>query len=195
MEPLQEIRTDPDGAPSRLGTESAIAVSPSIVEHSHGWREFLARAMAYRSRVYPPTVKRVRFVRIEDEAARSQVGDIWVARLSGRVGDLRSTRSAAGVAPCRFVRLSAETAIKQVIHHPELTIADYLRVREVIEHGELFASKEGHRLVFFREFEDGRLYRAIVKLTDTNRTYLATFHRAKPHDLRAARQRAPKNAP
>ena len=82
--------------------------------------------------------------------------------------------------------LSAETAVKQVIHHPDLTLAEYLRLRKVIEHGERFV-KDG-RLVFFQETDAGHLYRAIVKMGADNRLFLVTFHRAKPRDRRAARR-------
>ena len=88
----------------------------------------------------------------------------------------------------RTVRLSGETATKQTVGHTDLTSEDYARVQGILDEGELFAGRD-HRVIGFIE-EDGRSWRAVVKVTeDGAETYLASFHRAKPRDLAAARRR------
>ena len=86
------------------------------------------------------------------------------------------------------VRLSRETAAKQTARHPDLAPADYARLQRILDEGELFMASERMTLGFIEE--DGYLWRAAVKATaDGSETYLATLHKAQPHNLDAARRR------
>ena len=86
------------------------------------------------------------------------------------------------------VRLSGETAAKQTARHPDLAPADYARLQRILDEGELFMASERMTLGFIEE--DGYLWRAAVKATaDGSETYLATLHKAQPHNLDAARRR------
>ena len=85
------------------------------------------------------------------------------------------------------VRLSAETARKQADRHPDLAPADYALVQRILDNGELFRDRNG--VIGFLEM-DGRLWRAVIRtFDDGTETYIATFHKARPNDLRAARRR------
>ncbi len=106
-------------------------------------------------------------------------GDFAVALLDGRVAGAIGARSKA-------VILSGRTAEKQGRRH-RLEADDYARVQRILDEGELFV--DGNGAIGFIE-EDGRLWRAIVRtFNDGSETYLNTLHRARPHDLRAARRR------
>ena len=146
---------------------------------------FLARVTAYRRRAFAPTTKRFRIVRIEDKAARVRIGGL-------AIGVLSRERSPLGFAPdievdpVRLVWLSPETAVKQIIHHADLTAADYLRLPDLLEYGEIVAV-DGRRFSFFFDFGRGGLYRAVVKQARTNELFLTTFHPAQARNLRSAR--------
>ena len=159
--------------------------APSPVASSEELAGFLTRAAAY-GRELERTKGRVRVVRIEDQAARNRIGSLCVALLSDPARARLETASATDSALCRAVLVSAETAVKQATHHPDLTLDEYLCLREVIEYGEL-SVKDG-RLVFFHQTGNGRLYRAIVKAGAEKQVLLVTFHRARPRDRRAARR-------
>ena len=61
-------------------------------------------------------------------------------------------------------------------------------MQRIFDGGELFA-EHGTRAIGFLE-EDGRLWRAVVKATeDGSETYIATFHKAHPWNIAAARRR------
>ena len=88
----------------------------------------------------------------------------------------------------RTVRLSGETAAKQTVRHPDLAPADYARIQRIFEEGEVFVSDDRRIYAFVQE--DDRLWRAVIKATrDGSETYLASLHRAQPHNLDAARRR------
>ena len=87
----------------------------------------------------------------------------------------------------KTVRLSGETAAKQTVNHHDLSPQDYARVQRLLDGGELFV-KDDRRAYAFLE-EDGRLWRAVVKVTeDGSETFLVTYHRAQHYDLPAARR-------
>ena len=174
----------------RLDSAEETAWRATIRSTLHGpdLDRFLAETWAYRYRAFPPEATRVRLVGIADEAFKDRVGTLPVAFLGD--GACHTLEWPAASDLDRVVRLSPETAVKQHLHHSDLTVAEWRRVPEVIERGEVLRAKRRHHLVFFREFDGRRLYRALVKLTSNNELFLATFHRARPHDLRAARRQA-----
>ena len=83
------------------------------------------------------------------------------------------------------VRLSRDTAITQVHRHPDLEPGDYATVQRLVDEGELFTVGKHHAIGFLQV--DGKMWSADVKATgDGSRNYLASFHRAQPHDLEKA---------
>ena len=105
-----------------------------------------------------------------------------MARLDDPILDALGGRS-------REVRLSRQTADKQVARHPELAPDDYGLVQVLIDHGTAVLEKK-RTLVFVGETGMGKWWRAVVKRTaDERRTYLVTFHRIKRNQVAAARRR------
>ena len=138
-----------------------------------------------------------------DDLARAAVGTPWQTPLFARYltgaadGDWpvavlpEAILSAIG-GRSRTVRLSGETAAKQTARHPDLAPADYARIQRIFDEGEVFTAS--HRIVIGFVEEEGRLWRAVVKATgDGAETYLASLHRAQPHNLDAARRRMAKS--
>ena len=162
--------------------------------HGSELDHFLAETWAYRNRVFPPGPRRVRLVEIDDETFKSRVGNLPVAFLRTDACSRFELPADRASALDRVVQLSPETAVKQHLHHRDLTVADWRRIPEVIDRGEIFRAAGRHHLIFFHRFDDGRLYRALVKLTSKNELFLATFHLARPQDLRAARRLALEDA-
>ena len=134
--------------------------------------------------------------------ARAAIGSPWRTQLFRRflrtaapgrdLGDWPVAMVPAAVqsairARSHTVRLSAKTARKQADRHPDLAPADYALVQRILDDGELFRDRNG--VIGFLEM-DGRLWRAVIRtFDDGTETYIATFHKARPNDLRAARRR------
>lgn len=91
-------------------------------------------------------------------------------------------------ADSRTVRLSAATAAKQALRHPDLRVEDYALVQRILDEGELFHVGERFATGFLET--DGRWWRAVFKATrDRAETYLVTLHRARPSNYRATKRR------
>lgn len=152
--------------------------------------EFCAQVAAY-DRAHPEARKGEGPVAIPQED-RDRIGEIPVAVLGRRARAALKRKTRAESTPSRIVRLSAETALKQLKHSDlglkrPLTNEDYRLLPEIFEHGEVLSITD-YELAFFREV-DGELYATVVKRTEDARVYLKTFHRARDRDLHAARRR------
>ena len=81
----------------------------------------------------------------------------------------------------KAVLLSDETLAKQKQHHPELSLAEYRLLPEVIVKGK--AIEFGEQNIHFYTTH-GRLYRAVVKTTEKrHENYLTTFHISRDKQL------------
>ena len=88
------------------------------------------------------------------------------------------------------VRLSASTAAKQALRHPDLAPDDYARVQRILDRGEMFRDRRDPRAAVDFLDMDGRLWRAVVKATENRaETYLVSLHRAHRRQRLAARER------
>lgn len=170
------------------GPEAAETALRSLLE-GPTLADFLAEVTAYRRRAFPPTVERVTSVRIEDEAVRNRLGPVPIALLGGRRRGALPLPPGAETRSAGLVRLSPETAVKQVIAHSDLGVRHYRWIADLIAGGEMLVQDE-RRLVFFDEFDTDGLFRTVVKQTPNNELYLTTFHRAKPRDRVAARRKS-----
>ena len=151
---------------------------------------FLARALAYCRRVFPTPVNRVDFVRIEDEADRRRIGGFPVSTLDDRARSALRPPPNDRWQPNRLVWLSAENGVKQVINHGDLTAADYRRLPEVIERGEMVREADGRHLAFFLEIGPDYSYKAVVKQTANNEIFLTTFQKIRNEDVPRAKRRS-----
>lgn len=208
-----ENKLDPDdprsrpSSPERSGRQSLIehleerlrcaddahvrAAVRSIVE-SPILEEFRARVAAY-DRDHPEARRGEGPVAIPQREIRDRIGEIPVGVLSRRARAALKRPTGAEFTPSRIVRLSAETALKQLKHSDPglkrpLTNDDYRLLPEIIEHGWMVVT--GHRTLEFFCKSSGRMYRAVVKQTGNHRVYLATFHYAEDRHLRGALRRA-----
>ena len=149
---------------------------------------YLADVLLYRRAAFGAAVRRVKYVRIA-ASDRARIGCFPIAVICRPARPAPDAPTGGGTAMTRVVWLSPETAVKQVIHHDDLTVAEYRLLPDVIEHGEVLGRNDGVRRFVFHELEDGTLYRVIVKRTPDGHLFLATFHRAKQRDRRAIRRR------
>ena len=93
------------------------------------------------------------------------------------------------------MRLSPESALKQVINHPDLTTGDYRLLPEVIRRGRMLREADGRHLAFFLGIDHRHSYKAVVKRTSNNELFLTTFQKIRNTDVpRAERRSAEKNA-
>lgn len=91
--------------------------------------------------------------------------------------DAASIGSSATVA-----RLSPETYAKQVKRHPDLTLADYLLVQEIVEHGEKY-QQDDRNMAFVLNQPGGMV--VIVKATmNGNELYATSLYRISRDDLK-----------
>ena len=158
---------------------------------------FLARALAYRRRVFPTPVNRVDFVRIEDEADKHRIGEFPVSMLDDRARNALRPPPNDRRQPSRIVWLSAENCVKQVINHGDLDAADYRRLPVVIHSGEMVREADGRHVAFFLEVGPDYSYKAVVEQTVNNEIFLTTFQKIRNEDVPRAKRRskrAPRNA-
>ena len=180
------------------GPEAAEAALRSLLE-GPTLPDFLAEVTAYRRRAFPATVKQVRRVEIQDETVKRRIGEIPISTLRDHALGAPEHAFYCLARPPRVVRLSAESAVKQVINHPDLTTEDYRRLPEVIRRGRKLREPEGHHLAFFLEIDSRYSYKAVVKRTSNDEVFLTTFQkignsdvpRAERRSLKKSRRRAP----
>lgn len=99
------------------------------------------------------------------------------------VGVLHPDVAEAIGAEQREVVLSADTAEKQAVRHPELTAHDYGALADVVASPQLAVLDRDGRVVLFRRV--GRLFLAAVKRTaDGSETFAVTYFRAGAKDVR-----------
>ena len=104
------------------------------------------------------------------------------------VGVLHPEVAEAIGAQDREVRLSAETAEKQLARHPDLTVHDYAALAELVAAPELAVADGERHVILFKRV--GRLLLAAVKRTaDGGETYVVSLFRAHPKDLRRIARR------
>ena len=114
---------------------------------------------------------------------RGDAGDWPVARMPDA-----ALAATGGRSPT--VRLSASTAAKQALRHPDLAPDDYARVQRILDRGKMFRDRRDPRAAVGFIEADGRLWRAVVKATENRaETYLASLHRAHRRQRLAARER------
>lgn len=143
--------------------------------------DFLRRVTDYRNSTYPPEAKRVPKVRMKDEE-KARIGHLFVAALNDPAREALPPPPGLGSTPTRLVRLSPETAVKQVLHHGDLTAADYRRIPDLIEDDRF--QKTGDRKLSFFGYYDGRWHRAMVKQAKAaDEIYLASYHKARPNQV------------
>lgn len=145
---------------------------------------FLAMVVDYRRRMFPPTVRRVKHIRIADPAVKNRIGEFPVAVISCRARSALDPWPGAASPVTRVVCLSAETAMKQVINHPDLTADHYRLLPNLIEEGYAVV-EDGRNLIFFRRFGP-RWYKAVVKQTARSELYLTTFRKANLNQVPSA---------
>lgn len=184
IEHLEERLRCADDARVRAAVRS-IVESPIL-------EEFRARVAAY-DRDHPEARRGEGPVAIPQREIRARIGEIPVGVLTRRARAALKRPTGAEFTPSRIVRLSAETALKQLKHSDPglkrpLTNDDYRLLPEIIEHGEmcLVADQE---MELFLEVK-GDLYAVVLKQTEDDRVYLKTFHRAQDRNLCAARRRS-----
>lgn len=135
---------------------------------------FLRRVTDYRNSTYPPEIERVQRVRMKDED-KARIGHLFVAALGDPVRGALPPPPGIGSTATRLVRLSPETAVKQIINHRDLMTTDYRQIPDIIENGDPFLGQRG--MIFFRVIDD-YAYKAVIKpARDANEVFLVSFHK------------------
>lgn len=175
------------------GVEAAEAALRSFLE-GPTLPDFLAEVTAYRRRAFPATVTRVVFVKIRDEALKDRIGHLPMALLNDGATATSGPLPNRWPGPLRVVRLSPESAVKQVINHPDLTTEDYRRLPAVIRHGRMCREPDGRHLAFFLEMDSRYSYKAVVKRTANDEVFLTTFQKIGNSDVPRAERRSLKKS-
>lgn len=124
-------------------------------------------------------------------AARALSGDAFVAWAEQPVGDwpigvLSALAMKKIAAQTDVVRLSAETLQKQRREHPDLSLADYQRVQDTLERGEIVP--ESDRVIFF-VLDEPAGFTSVVKATRTGKAaFLTSFRRLSSEGGKRARE-------
>lgn len=121
---------------------------------------------------------------------QSPVLDDWVAQPEGELpaGVVDRDAQKAMGAKSQVVRLSPDSLDKQADSHPDLGVADYRGLPEVLEGGALI-KQDARRMVVLRQ-RDGQWWKAVVKRTgDGERLYVVSYHRADADEVKRERKR------
>ncbi len=141
-----------------------------------------------------PDEAKARRVEIRDRVFEQRLGDFWIALLDERARRALKAPAGAELRPTLLVRLSPETALKQLKHlDPEkhrqpLRLSDYRRLTDIIEDGDLTVNEDGKHLSFVHF--DGHWYEAVIKQTSNNELFLKTFHKVQNRDLARTKRRS-----
>ncbi|MGL4906000.1 MAG: hypothetical protein ACRC38_04445, partial [Plesiomonas sp.] len=122
---------------------------------------------------------------VTPEIARTSVKEMvtgpsfaaWYQRPAGAFPVAYMERSAAAElgASTQLVSLSEETLAKQLRHHPELTVDEYLWVQQAIDEGEAIPGNQPNSTVYLLE-EHG--YVVVLKVTrDGKQVFLTSLRR------------------
>lgn len=79
------------------------------------------------------------------------------------------------------VQLSEYTLSKQIIEHPELTLADYQKLPDIIERAEVITQEGKNKLVFLK---DGDKYNLAVIKDTQGGLYMATYYKTGERELK-----------
>ena len=171
------------------GAEAAEAALRALLE-GPALIDFLAEVTAYRRRAFPATVTRVVFVKTRDDLLKGRIGHLPIAILEDGASATPEPLPNRRPGPSRVVRLSAETAVKQVVNHPELTTEDHRRVPEVVRRGRMLREIGGRHLAFFLESDSRHSCKAVGKRTSNDEVFLTTFQKIRNSDVRRAERRS-----
>lgn len=176
------LMDDLNGKIERADYDLARSTVGSIVDGPI-FGHFQHQATNYANRTFPPGVKRVRQVRMKDED-KAAMGHLLVSVLNDQARNTLPRPPSLKVTPTRLVRLSPENAVKQIVNHGELTMADYRQIPSVLEHGEASPDPHGDPrvLVFRRDIDNRYAYKAVIKQTANNEVFLTSFRKEKIAD-------------
>lgn len=146
-----------------------------------GWRASQGTAFAGKVAAAPPA--------LAEAAINERVSsDDFLRFLGDPAGDMpvfllpAEAASALG-AKSRVGLLSAETMLKQLRHHPELTADEYRRLPEIGTRPALIV-QDGAQTVVLVQQSDGRWYHAAVKVTANGAaTYMTSFRRTDDRSI------------
>lgn len=86
-------------------------------------------------------------------------------------------------APSALVTLPTGVFLKQLKSHPELTLADYRALPDIVESAVSVIAQGDEKLIFFKD-RSGRLMKAVVRYDDRERLpYVVSFQIAQPREI------------
>ncbi len=86
-------------------------------------------------------------------------------------------------APSALVTLPTGVFLKQLKSHPELTLADYRALPDIVESAVSVITQGDEKLIFFKD-QSGRLMKAVVRYDDRERLpYVVSFQIAQPREI------------
>ena len=75
------------------------------------------------------------------------------------------------------IKFSADTMIKNILEHPEITVSEYLNIRKYVKNAEYILLKNTKNLIYFK-IED-KIYQFVIKTTkDGCENFITTFHKS-----------------
>ena len=87
------------------------------------------------------------------------------------------------------VLLSWETVVKQKARHPDIRLAEYCLIPDVVHLG-LAAQEHPNQLIFCYEHPSGRRFRLNVKATFIGELFVTNFHQTRRRQTKAIFARA-----
>lgn len=104
----------------------------------------------------------------------------WLSAPSGSWPIVRiDDETAAAIGSTRKIGvLSAESAVKQSLHHPDLSPADYALAQAVVDHATQRFQQDARRMIFIREIDGDQGHVLVVKATIADgQLFVVSFRR------------------
>ncbi len=133
----------------------------------------IGEQLAGRVESWPPKVSRLFLA----DTLSSRMFEAWYKNPEGNfpVGYLKTREQKRLGAKTRTTLLSEETVVKQKLHHPELTAAEYISVQETIDKGVVV--QDGEKSLVFVLQDRAQGYVTVVKSTLSGESLFVTSFR------------------
>lgn len=99
-----------------------------------------------------------------------------------KVGNISQKLSKSINSETTIIKFSADSLIKNIIEHPELSIEEYEKISEYLNNAEYILKKNNKNLIYFKI--NNKIYQFVIKQTKNGKElYITTFHIANINQL------------
>lgn len=99
-----------------------------------------------------------------------------------KVGNISQELCNSIVSKTTIIKFSADSLIKNIVEHPELSVEEYEKISEYLYSAEYILKKNNKNLIYFKV--DNKIYQFVIKRTQNGKElFITTFHIASVNQL------------